>query len=263
MKNNTILIVSMLLLLFSCGTPRIPVQYLEQEFDTAAYSKVVWRDLTFKTGDIISVEVKSDNPDAAIFYNQGGGTSNINSSTLSSSRSTVNSETGYIVSKNGTITLTGLGDINVGGKTKDEVSSLIVKELLQKDLLKNPTVDVRLLNFRVTVSGYVKVPGSISFSGDRVNLFQALAQAGELDKAANRNMITIMRERDGRRSFARLNINESEIFNSPFFQLEQNDVIMVPSRFKRDQEEADIAFRYVTLGLSALNLIAILLINVI
>ena len=66
---RVVLAISLMALLGSCGITRVPVQYLEQEFDTAAYKNVVWRDLTFKSGDVISIEVKSDNADAVALYN--------------------------------------------------------------------------------------------------------------------------------------------------------------------------------------------------
>lgn len=257
---RVVLAISLMALLVSCGTTRVPIQYLEQEFDTAAYKNVVWRDLTFKTGDIISIEVKSDNMDAAALYNQGGGFSATATTTGGATKSAgATTTSGYLVNKNGMITMNGIGQLKVGGKTKEEVADMVVKELVDRDLLKNPTAEVRLLNFTVTISGEVKVPGEKVFSGDRVNLLQALAQAGDFDKGARRDIVNIIRERDGQRSFARLNLNEAQIFKSPYFQLEQNDVVMVPSKFKRDREKDEVIFRYVSLGFGAVNLIAFLI----
>lgn len=246
----------------SCVATRPPIQYLEQGFDTAAYRNAHWQDLKFKPGDILSIKVYSDNAQAAAVYNEGGGYVTSTMVNAEGGRPQGVPEQGYLVNLDGKVNMIGIGSITVSGLTGRELSAKLVGYFQEKNLLSNPSVDIKLMNFRVTVSGEVIHPGVYPISSDRVNIIQVLAMAGDLTNYAKRERVTIMRERDGIRSFGTLDMNDATIFKSPFFQLEQNDVIMVPANKLKDKESDQITYRNVSLSLNFLSLLTILAVNV-
>lgn len=132
---------------------------------------------------------------------------------------------GYLVSSEGSIDFPILGKIEAAGKTTEELK-LAILDLL-KPYLKDPVVVVRYLNFRVTVLGEVTQPGTLLFPNERVTVLDAVGQAGDLTAYGNRTNVLVVREQEGQRSFGQLNLQDRHIFESPYFFLQQNDVIYV------------------------------------
>jgi polysaccharide export outer membrane protein len=132
---------------------------------------------------------------------------------------------GYLVDSGGFIDFPILGRIQAAGITTAELKINLIKQL--EPYLKNPVVVVRFLNFRITVLGEVFQPSSFVFPNERVTVLDALGLAGDMTPYANRTNVLVVRELNGQRSFARLNLQDRHIFESPFFFLQQNDVIYV------------------------------------
>ena len=99
-------------------------------------------------------------------------------------------------------------------------------KLISKDVT-DPIVRVSLANFRITVAGEVKNPSTINVSRNRISLLDALAEAGDLTEYGDRTNVTVIREIDGQRKYAHLNLNSSEVLNSPYYYLQQNDYVYV------------------------------------
>jgi polysaccharide export outer membrane protein len=251
----------MVLVVFSSCITHRPIQYLEGSFDSLAYKQVKWQEPVVQPGDILSIIVRSDNADATAPYNLGGGFSSAvsGSSLATGSKSGGGSTEGYLVDQDGMINMMGVGPLKVGQKTKKVIADELVAYFVAKDLLKNPVIDIRNLNFKVTVMGEVVQPGSFNVPTERINLLEALGQAGSFGPYARKEMVTVIREQNGQRSFARLDLHEPTVFNSPYYQLQQNDIVMVPANDKKDASNDQLTIRYITLGTSLVSVMAILI----
>ena len=139
----------------------------------------------------------------------------------------------YLVDSNGYIDMPGLGRIKVEGMHRTELVDYITNTLVERGLVKEPVVSVSSLNYRVTVLGEVKSPGTYTVPSERVTVLQAIGMAGDLLITADRHDIVIIRDVDGKQTHYSFDITESKILNSPYFYLHQNDVIYVPQSATR------------------------------
>ncbi len=149
----------------------------------------------------------------------------------SSSTNVFNVETikiqGYLVSQEGSIVFPILGTIKVAGKSTDEVQKFISDILNDKGYLKDPIVSVRIINSKVTVLGEVNKPGTYSFDEQNISLNQAIGYAGDLTINGIRKDVLLIREVNGTRTYVRLDLTSADWFNSPYYYVKQNDVIIV------------------------------------
>jgi len=137
----------------------------------------------------------------------------------------------YLVDFDGTINFPALGRIKVQGLTNKEITSKLTH--LLADYIKNPIVNVRIINFKVSVLGEVKNPGSYNVKSERISIFDAIAMAGDLTIVGKRGNVKLLREQNGIRKFVTLDLTDERIVNSPYFYLVQNDVIYVaPNKTK-------------------------------
>ena len=195
--------------------------------------------LTIQNSDILDVSVNSLNP---LAYNDS--TTRIK---------------GYLVDHNGEIKLPMIGKLKVTGLTTSVVGEQIEQKLLT--YLSEPTVNVRILNFKIAVLGDVLKPDNYQVLNERITIMEALSLAGDLNITAKRNNIILIREIDGKREYIPLDISSSKIFQSPYYYLKNNDVIYVqPDKTK--YATVDGSYRTFSLVLSALSIAAIILTNV-
>lgn len=136
-----------------------------------------------------------------------------------------NSTLGYLVDSNGDIDFPILGKIHVEGMTRNELVNYLTDEI-GKDI-KEPIVYVSFRNYKITVLGEVKNPGTYTFDSEKVNILQALGYAGDLNLTAKRQDILLLREVDGVLTHHRIDLREKDILQSPYFYLQQNDIIYV------------------------------------
>lgn len=133
----------------------------------------------------------------------------------------------YVVSNDGTIEFPVVGTLAVGGLTLDEVASL-VRQRLVPYLKETPVVTVRLTNFHISVLGEVAHPGQFSVNGEKINVLEALALAGDLTIWGRRDNVKLIREAaDGTRRVSELDLTDAALIQSPWYQLEQNDILYV------------------------------------
>ena len=131
----------------------------------------------------------------------------------------------YLVDINGNITFPVLGDIKLAGKTKSEAINYLKERL--EPFLKDPIITIKFLNYKITVIGEVARPGQYTINNERVTVLDALGLAGDMTPYGKRNTVLITRENNGKLEFARLNLNSDELFTSPYYFLQQNDVVYV------------------------------------
>jgi len=200
--------------LASCANTR-PLPYLQGQFDTTDLSKYEIKDPVIQIGDLISILVYSDNPDATALYNlpNGAGTQGPESTG------------GYLVDKNGDIELQGIGTVHIAGLNKQQLTELLNNRLGL--YLKNPHYNIRLLNYKITLIGEVLKEGVYSIPNERINILESIGLAGGLTKFARKENVMIVREANGKREFARLDLTKPEVMKSPYYYLQQNDMVIV------------------------------------
>ncbi|MGM9804672.1 MAG: polysaccharide biosynthesis/export family protein [Muribaculaceae bacterium] len=138
----------------------------------------------------------------------------------------------YVVDKDGYITMPTLGKIKVIGLSTKQIADHITT--LVSETVSDPYVRVQLINFRVNVLGEVQTPGPMTTTKSRYSILDAIADAGDLTEYGRRDNILLIREENGQRIYHRLNLNDVELLTSPYFYLQQNDVVYVePNDIKK------------------------------
>lgn len=181
---------------------------------------------TIQPDDLLSIQVLTLSAESNMLFNQGViGTLG---SQVSDARSTQNKTTseGYLVDKEGNINFPVIGKIKLGGLTKDAATDTIVN-ILDREYVKNPTVNIRFLNFKITLLGEVNSPSTVIILTEKVNILEAISLAGDLTPIGKRENVLIIREKDGERKLIRVNLNDKNLMNSPDYFLQQNDIVYV------------------------------------
>jgi polysaccharide export outer membrane protein len=179
--------------------------------------------------DILSVSITSPNPEASLLYNLP----NTSSVTASTAAGAISQTSGYLVNIDGNIQMPGLGNIPVVGLTKKQLKDKITSLLVDRKLLLDPTVNIRFLNFKISVLGEVGRPTVITVPNERITLLEALGLAGDLTIYGRRDNVLVIREEGGTKVIKRLNLNSNFILSSPYYYLRNNDVIYVePNKAK-------------------------------
>lgn len=164
---------------------------------------------------------------------------------------------GYPVDADGAIDFPVVGTVQVAGLTLPQIRQKLLE--LLRPYLKDAVVGIRFLNFRFTVLGEVAQPGTYTLSTPRVTLLEALGRAGDLTPYANRMNVLHIRERNGQRTYTRLNLQSSEIFTSPYYYLQQNDIVYIEPNRAKTAAVADPATRALTYVTGALSVITLLI----
>lgn len=260
------LIIVFLGALVSCGSSRKSQKellYLQGKLDTLPNLSTTPREVTVQKGDLLSIIVYSDNPEATAIYNQqqvAPPSNSVSSNTASTGAITVNSPTtvGYLVDQQGNIHFQTLGTIHAEGLTKLQLMSLLSDKLSQ--YLKNPYVNIRFLNFKFTVIGEVNKPGSYVVPDEKITVLEMLGLAGDLTIYGRRDNILVIREKDGKREFGRIDLRRSDVFQSPFFYLQQNDVVLVEPNPKKPTVNDQVASRNLALATGVASLLSTIVI---
>ncbi len=181
---------------------------------------------------------------------------NVSSSAIAAAAPFNGESNGYLVDSDGNIELPTLGTMPVAGLTLAAAKDTI-RAALRPYFTEKPIVNVRLLNFRVSVNGEVASPSIIAVPNGRITMIEAITQAGDFTSYSRRDSILVIREFEGERTFGYIDFNSADAFTSPYFYLQQNDVVYVkPSPLKtttvRDPAQRILPYVSVVSGLSAL-----------
>ncbi len=215
-----------IVLAFTSCTSYKNVPYLQnsQTFDESVKSSLF--DAKIMPKDLITITVNTTDPIAAAPFNLTVQT-NVTNAIGSRNATTQPSLISYLVANDGTIDFPILGVLEVGGKTKTEVEEM-VREKLKPYLNERPVVNVRMANFKISVLGEVTAPGEFTISKEKVNVLEALALAKDMTIWGMRENVKLIREHaDGSHQIVELNLNDVSIVNSPYYQLQQNDILYV------------------------------------
>ncbi|HEV7334070.1 MAG TPA: polysaccharide biosynthesis/export family protein [Flavisolibacter sp.] len=239
--------------LFSCRSQKGVINNYLQNADTTGVKLVSMPEPLIQKNDLLSIKIYSlsADPRTDLLYNlpettgAGAGTS----------------ANGFLVDDDGNIEYPRVGTLHVEGLTKNALAQ-IIKERLDT-VLKSPSVIVRFLNYRVTVLGEVRAPGSFNIPTERVTVLEALGLAGDITEFGNKNIVRVAREKEGQIEIGYVNLTSQDLFNSPYFRLQQNDVIFVEqNRRKLQLEERQSVAQQIGIATSIITAIA-LIINII
>jgi polysaccharide export outer membrane protein len=246
----------------SCGSVK-NLQYVQGGFDTARLSKVQFTEPVIQRGDLLGISVFSDSKKAtAEVVDQIPAVSVLpsdsKSSILSSATApTASSSPGFLVSQTGDIQLYKLGIIHVEGMSKKQLADTLAQRYVTLDLLKNPYIEIRYLNYKITLLGEVTRPGTYSFPTEKISVFEAIGLAGDITVYGKRNNVMVIREANGIRQFAQLDLSKPEVFGSPYYYLQQNDMIIVDVAKNKAAINDQNTVRNITVAASILATIAI------
>ncbi len=220
-KTHPYLIILTLGLLFSsCVSTKKMIYFQPLEKGSIANDSLVSFEPTIGVGDLLSIHVSALDPQAARAFNL-----------VENEQNGTTSASSYLVNSIGEIHFPGLGNQKVLGLTSKQLTDSLVLQL--SDYIIKPVVNLRLVNFKVTVLGEVKQPGTYPVENERISVLEALGMAGDLTIKGKRTNVLLVREQDGKRQIVPIDLTSIELFNSPYYYLAQNDVIYVaPNKAK-------------------------------
>lgn len=212
------MVVTMILMMVGCGSSKEVAYWQNIDSISLAASKGLY-DAKIMPKDELTILVQTTDPLTSEPFN-------LRSTGQTSSKNQI---TGYLVDNDGMINLPIVGKIHVAGLTKTECEDLI-KSKIQPYLARteNPLVSVRTSSYRITVIGEVNRPGVIPVATEKISLIEALAEAGDMTIYGKRDNVLLVREdKSGEKHKVRLNMNDANIINSPYYYLQQNDIVYV------------------------------------
>ena len=228
MKKNVLsfsIFALMILMLASCASSK-KVAYFQKAVDGVVERSEGLYDAKIMPKDILTITVSTTNPEAATPFNLTV-SNTLNATGQMYSGSGVLQT--YLVDNNGEIEYPVVGNIKVAGLTKNECQELVkskIKAFLAED--EDPIVTVRMSSYRVTIIGEVRSPGVIPVGTEKMSILEALASAGDLTIYGKRDNVMLIREEaNGQKTVHRLNLNDANIISSPYYYLQQNDIVYV------------------------------------
>lgn len=226
-------ILSVLVLFTSC-VPQKNLIYMQNENKEKESSQKIDRnyELTVQHDDQLAISISSKDKELIVPFNNntliGSGVTPLTGQATSS---TINGQDGiayFQVDHNGFIDFPILGKLQVLGMTREDVGNMIEDLLISGNHIKDPMVNVKFINFKVSVLGEVNRPGVQNIKGERITLLEALAYAGDLKPTGQRKNVKVVREEDGIRKIYLIDLtSEKDVVESPAYYLQQNDVVYV------------------------------------
>ncbi|RZJ76864.1 MAG: polysaccharide export protein [Flavobacterium sp.] len=246
MIKKAFVFLGLVLILSSCASNK-KIIYLNEAAAGTTSSLVEYQN-KLQPDDNLIITVTADEPTLAAPFNlmyvnsQTSQLTNINSS---------DALTSYLIDQNGEIDFAGIGKVKLSGLTRIEAENKI-KELVSREIV-DPVINLRLINFKVSVMGEVLRPGTIRIVGDRVTILEALSLAGDMTIYGKREDIMVIREANGAKTVNYVDITDKDIINSPFYYLDQNDLIYVKPN--KTRVNSSVIGPNLTVGISALSLV--------
>jgi len=183
--------------------------------------------------DIISVSIQTIDPRATEIFQAGGGLNGAPTMASSSSQGGSGGSTtsgtgatpGYLVDQQGYINMPLVGKFKIAGLTTTQARDLIEQKAIV--YYKDPVVNVRFANFTFTLLGEISHPGRYTVNNEKISLMDAIGMGGDLTNYGKRYNVMLIREENGKKVFSRYNLNSTDIFQSPYYFLRQNDIVYV------------------------------------
>jgi len=249
-------VVPFIVLLSSCSTQYKLPNYLESVKDSTKLDSFKFPEPIIQKNDILYIQVYSESLDPqktdAPYNNPSlsgtvGGTM-ANNPTLM----------GYLVDHKGDIEYPRIGTLHIEGLTKAELAEIIKSKL--SDVLTNPTVNIRFLTYKVIVLGEVANQGPITIPGERLTIMEAIGMAGGITWNGKRDNIRIIRETNGKREVGIVDLTSKDVFNSPYYNLQQNDIVIVDlNKRGRINQNEQYTMQRISFGVGIITTFALLI----
>jgi polysaccharide export outer membrane protein len=213
-----------LFLVCSCASRKDLVYY--QNIDSVQMTSSNYESV-LQPDDLLTIIVRGDNPEAVVAFNMPNIAYNTNDERVLETQRLFT----YLIDNTNVINFPVIGKVKVGGMTRSEAEKVLEKEISK--YVTHPKIDLRILNFKITVQGEVNKPGTYPIGSERVTVLEALSLAGDLTVYGKRNNVLLLRDLNGEKKVVRLDITQADFINSPYYYLHQNDVLYVePNKTK-------------------------------
>lgn len=247
----TLFYVIFLLLITSCTSTQNAI-YFDNIKNTDFPDQAENLEPVIQKNDLLSIKVNSLSPEASELFNDEATSATRGSNTTSA----VSQASGYLVDQDGYIQFPLLGKIKAAGLTKKALTEKLRLELTNRKLLVSPSIDIRYLNYKVSVLGEVQRPSVLTIPNEKITLLEALGLAGDLTIYANRENVLLIREEQGKKQLRRINLTTDEIFTSPYYYLKSNDIIYVEPN-KTKIQNAGLARQWLPVAFSGISVLVI------
>jgi polysaccharide export outer membrane protein len=260
MKKSSLLFAVMTMFMLSSCVSTKKIVYFQDPNDVFNQGEKIMQqyEMHLKPADQILVKVTCSEPELLTIFAQdvmmGTAGSNVSASNISSTGNMTNAY-GYTVSNDGYVTLPAVGRVSVAGLTSDEAARRIEEHIVAANLIKDPEVTVRLLNARVAVLGAVKTPQVVSLTSERNTVLDVLSRCGDIGDTGLRQKITLYREENGQRKKYPLDLTKADVFSSPAYYVQQNDLIYVEPN-KSQTVKSSAFYTFLSAGASIISVVS-------
>ena len=218
-----LLAIFILIIMSSCGSRKDYVYFQDEPISDQSLSTLDNDfEIRYKPNDILTIDVSAEVSESVAAFNLAPVA--YNTAGDATAQSTVLRQT-YLLDPEGNIEFPVLGTIKMGGLNRVEATTMLKERL--SEYVKEFIVNIRLINFTITVLGEVNNPGTYTVQGERISLSQALGLAGDLTIYGKRDNVFLIREIDGKKKYAKFDLTSVNVVNSPVYYLSQNDVVYV------------------------------------
>ncbi len=230
----------------SCVSKKDIVYFQNDEIDQSKVSNDFVT--VFKPDDLLQITISAENIESVQPFNMP-----VTSFMQSGGGNTVGQlqQLMYLVDSEGFIEFPVLGKLKLGGKTREEVIKMF-KEKLDPDYVKNPTINIFISNFKITISGAVNKPGTYFVANERITIFEAFGLAGDLNISGQRANIKLIREENGLKKEYIMDVRSKKIFTSPVYYLQQNDLIYVEPNYASIQSASQNSNTFLFISITSL-----------
>ncbi len=257
-KSSLLLAIMAVLMMSSCVSTKKIVYFQDPDQVFQDGQKIMQQyEMRLKPADQILIKVTCSEPALLSIFAQDitmGTAGNTSSQNITSTGSMTNAY-GYTVSNEGFVVLPAVGRVSVAGLTSDEAARRIEESIIAANLIKDPEVTVRLLNARVAVLGAVKTPQVVNLTSERNTILDVLSRCGDIADTGLRKKITLYREENGERRKYYIDLTNTDIFQSPAYYVQQNDLIYVEPN-KSQTVKSSAFYTFLGAGSSILGVVA-------
>lgn len=248
--------VTALFLLIACGASQKNHQarLILQNSDKLDSTNYEIPDQVIRNGDLLTILIYSDNKEATEIFNQAQSGVGMGGNAAGASNISALGR-GYQVDNNGDIYLHKIGTIKAAGLTKNELAAKLNNSLVE--FLKEPYVTIRFANNRITVLGEVLRPGLIELPDQKISILDAIGLAGDMTPFGRRDKVLVIREINNQRTVGEVDIRTADMYKSPFFYLQQNDLVYVEPSKRKPTGNEQVLMRNVTIVTSIVSVIAL------
>ncbi|WP_288955314.1 polysaccharide biosynthesis/export family protein [uncultured Polaribacter sp.] len=228
-----LLYILLISIFYSCVSKKEIIYFQNDEIDQSKVSNSY--KTIIKPDDVLQITITALDVEAVRPFNLAA----VTYSTSSNSAIGVAQQQTYLVDTNGEIDFPVLGKLKIGGLTRDELI-VFLKNKLEPDYILNPNINIRIANYKITVLGDVKQPGTYPIPSERITILEAIGLAGDLNISGHRDNVLVQREEKGKKVQYRVDLLSKKLFTSPVYYLQQNDVVYVePNKAKIQSASAN------------------------